>query len=93
MKIYIFKTLGASDAIKGILKLMICIVDDKKPGVMVPIPQYPLYSASLAEFDMYQISYYLNESKNWGLEISELQVIMTFIEGINFEFFYHNREH
>lgn len=65
---------GASDAIKNVLKLLICEVDGKKPGVMVPIPQYPLYSASLAEFNMQQIGYYLDESKNWGLSISELEV-------------------
>nr|CAI5856952.1 unnamed protein product [Callosobruchus analis] len=40
---------------------------------MIPIPQYPLYSASLAEFNMPQIGYYLNESTNWGLDVSELQ--------------------
>ncbi|KAL3276695.1 hypothetical protein HHI36_012065 [Cryptolaemus montrouzieri] len=64
---------GASDCIKNILKLLICEVCDKKPGVMVPIPQYPLYSASLAEFNMHQIGYYLDESKGWGLDVSELQ--------------------
>jgi alanine transaminase len=40
---------------------------------MVPIPQYPLYSATIAEFDMEQVGYYLNESKNWGMDVSELQ--------------------
>ena len=28
----------------------------KTPGVMIPIPQYPLYSASLAEYNMQQVS-------------------------------------
>ena len=28
--------------------------DGKKPGVMVPIPQYPLYSATIAEYGMEQ---------------------------------------
>lgn len=40
---------------------------------MVPIPQYPLYSATIAEFDMEQIGYYLDEENNWGLDINELQ--------------------
>lgn len=66
--------LGASDAIKNVLKLMICQVGSKTPGVMIPIPQYPLYSASLAEFGMKQVGYYLDESRNWGLDIAELQV-------------------
>ncbi|KAL1450792.1 hypothetical protein WDU94_003112, partial [Cyamophila willieti] len=64
---------GASDGIKSILKLMIETVDGKKPGVMIPIPQYPLYSASLAEFDMAQIGYYLDEAHQWGLPIAELE--------------------
>lgn len=73
-------TLGASDAIKNVLKLLICDVNGKKPGVMVPIPQYPLYSASLAEFNMHQIGYFLDESRGWGLDVSELQVIFCFVQ-------------
>lgn len=64
---------GASGSIKAILALLRCEVDGKRPGVMVPIPQYPLYSATIAEFDMEQVGYYLNESKKWGLDVSELQ--------------------
>ncbi|XP_071454374.1 alanine aminotransferase 2-like isoform X2 [Hetaerina americana] len=64
---------GASDAIKSVLKLFLCKLNGKRTGVMVPIPQYPLYSATIAEFYMHQVGYYLNESKNWGLDISELQ--------------------
>jgi alanine transaminase len=64
---------GASGSIKCILALMRCAVGGKRPGVMVPIPQYPLYSATIAEFDMEQIGYYLDESKNWGLDIAELK--------------------
>lgn len=64
---------GASGSIKAVLALLRCEIDGKRPGVMVPIPQYPLYSATIAEFDMEQIGYYLDESKNWGLNISELQ--------------------
>lgn len=64
---------GASDAIKNVLKIINQPVNGKLPGVMVPIPQYPLYSATLAEFNMAQIGYYLNEDKAWGLDESELQ--------------------
>lgn len=64
---------GASGSIKAILALLRCPVDGKRPGVMVPIPQYPLYSATIAEFDMAQIGYYLDESNKWGLDIKELQ--------------------
>uniref|UniRef100_A0A6P7FXB7 alanine transaminase n=1 Tax=Diabrotica virgifera virgifera TaxID=50390 RepID=A0A6P7FXB7_DIAVI len=64
---------SASDAIKNVLKLFICRVNGKKPGVMIPIPQYPLYSATLSEFDIDQVGYYLDESKNWGLSLQELE--------------------
>ncbi|XP_023332769.1 alanine aminotransferase 1 [Eurytemora carolleeae] len=66
---------GASEAIRAILKLMTNpgIVCQKKPGVMVPIPQYPLYSATLAEYGMEKVGYYLDESKGWALSSSELE--------------------
>merc|ERR1719333_284847 len=40
---------------------------------MIPIPQYPLYSASLAEYNMHQIGYYLDEDKNWSLDMDVLE--------------------
>ena len=40
---------------------------------MIPIPQYPLYSATLAEFGLSQIGYYLNEENKWSLDIPELE--------------------
>ncbi|KAK8741569.1 hypothetical protein OTU49_002273 [Cherax quadricarinatus] len=64
---------GASEGIRGIMKMMIKHENGIKPGVMIPIPQYPLYSATIAEYDLHQIGYYLNESTNWGLDISELE--------------------
>lgn len=70
---------GASESIKNVLKLLNESVEGKPPGVMVPIPQYPLYSATLAELGMHLIGYYLKESTNWGLDISELT--RSFCEG------------
>lgn len=40
---------------------------------MIPVPQYPLYSAILEEYGLYQIGYYLNEENKWSLDISELE--------------------
>ncbi|KAG0331466.1 hypothetical protein BG000_010900 [Podila horticola] len=37
------------------------------------IPQYPLYTATLAVLDACPVPYYLNEDKNWGLTAEELQ--------------------
>lgn len=73
----IILTNGASEAIKQILRLLISNVDGKKSGVMVPIPQYPLYSASLAEMDLQQVGYYLDECNNWGLDLAELERSIT----------------
>lgn len=64
---------GASDGIKSVLKLFNEHIDGKPSGVMIPIPQYPLYSATLAEFGLAQIGYYLNEENRWALDICELE--------------------
>jgi alanine transaminase len=40
---------------------------------MIPVPQYPLYSATLSEYGCYQIEYYLDEDNNWALNIDELE--------------------
>lgn len=40
---------------------------------MIPIPQYPLYSASIVEYNMEQVGYYLDEDNNWGLNLAELE--------------------
>ncbi|CAG0926068.1 unnamed protein product, partial [Notodromas monacha] len=49
---------GASDGIRGIMKLLNVVgADGKKPGIMIPIPQYPLYTASIAEFDMAPVNF------------------------------------
>lgn len=70
---HIYLTAGASPGIKSILALMRAKIDGKPPGVMVPTPQYPLYSATIAEYGMEKIGYYLDEETNWGLDRAELQ--------------------
>lgn len=55
------------------LKLLVCGEGTTRTGVMIPIPQYPLYSAALAELGAVQINYFLNEEKCWSLDITELQ--------------------
>lgn len=64
---------GASNAIKAVLKLLAEEIDGKKPGMMIPIPQYPLYTASIAELRMEPVGYYLDESHGWSLEMEELE--------------------
>ncbi len=47
----------------------------------VPIPQYPLYSATISELGMHQISYYLDEENEWALDINELDRALREAEG------------
>ncbi|KAJ8377990.1 hypothetical protein AAFF_G00249270 [Aldrovandia affinis] len=69
----IYLTTGASDGIVTMLKLLVCGEGQTRTGVMISIPQYPLYSAALAELSAVQINYYLNEERCWSLDISELR--------------------
>ena len=65
----IFMTDGASPAVHGLLQLLI---RSPKDGWLVPIPQYPLYSAGINLYGGTLIPYYLKEEKGWGLEPAEL---------------------
>ncbi|XP_062275124.1 alanine aminotransferase 2 [Scomber scombrus] len=69
----IYLTTGASDGIMSILKLLVSGQDRSRTGVMIPIPQYPLYSAAISELGAVQINYYLDEANCWALDIEELQ--------------------
>ena len=70
----VFLSTGASGAIKSILSFINHSSEPNKPvGVMIPIPQYPLYSSTLCEFGMHQVGYYLDEDSDWRLNVSELE--------------------
>jgi alanine transaminase len=42
-------------------------------GMMIPIPQYPIYSATCDLFGIHQVGYYLDESKGWDSSVEELE--------------------
>lgn len=71
----IIMTTGASDGIKVILNMLMTGQSGKseRAGIMIPVPQYPLYSATLTEYNAHAIHYYLDESKGWALDMSELR--------------------
>ncbi|KAF5920968.1 hypothetical protein HPG69_017910, partial [Diceros bicornis minor] len=69
----IFLSTGASDAIVTVLKLLVAGEGRTRTGVLIPIPQYPLYSATLAELNAVQVDYYLDEERAWALDVSELR--------------------
>jgi len=53
--------------------LMKTIIRDASDAVLVPIPQYPLYSATLALYGGTLLPYYLQEEKGWALDVAELK--------------------
>lgn len=66
----IYMTNGASSAIEMILNALIA---DTTSGVMIPIPQYPIYSATISRYGGQQVGYYLDEKKGWDLNVAELE--------------------
>jgi aspartate/methionine/tyrosine aminotransferase len=60
----IILTDGAS---KGVQAVILALLKQKNDGFMIPIPQYPLYSATLTLFGGAQVGYYLDESSKWQL--------------------------
>lgn len=47
--------------------------NQKPAGFMIPIPQYPFYSANITKFSAHPIGYYLDEENNWALAVNELE--------------------
>ncbi|KAB0368196.1 hypothetical protein FD755_019962 [Muntiacus reevesi] len=69
----IYLTTGASDSISTILKIMVSGGGKSRTGVMIPIPQYPVYSAVISELDANQVNYYLDEDNCWALNVNKLR--------------------
>ena len=69
----IYLSNGASEAVRLIFT---ALVRNDNDGVLVPIPEYPLYSALLTLSDATLIPYFLNEEKNWDLDVENLQEIV-----------------
>jgi len=61
---HIILTDGASKGVQAVITALM-----KKPtdGFMIPIPQYPLYSATITLYGASLIGYYLDESNTWQL--------------------------
>ncbi|KAI3839481.1 hypothetical protein MKX03_011793 [Papaver bracteatum] len=49
--------------------MMQLLISSEKDGVLCPIPQYPLYSASIALHGGSLVTYYIDEATGWGLEV------------------------
>lgn len=66
-KIYLIN--GASEGARFILEMLIAQPTD---GIMIPIPQYPLYSATIRKLGGVQVNYYPDEDRDWSLDKSPL---------------------
>jgi aspartate/methionine/tyrosine aminotransferase len=67
---HIFLTNGASESVKYVLEMLISGPGD---GIMIPIPQYPLYSAAIKKLGGVQVNYYPDEEADWNLETTMLE--------------------
>ncbi|KAL8747162.1 MAG: hypothetical protein Q9190_000926 [Brigantiaea leucoxantha] len=66
----IFLCAGASS---GVNTLMNVICAKPETGILVPIPQYPLYTATLAVLNARCVPYYLDEGKTWGTDLGAIK--------------------
>ncbi len=66
----IFLTDGASKGVQAALRILI---SGPRDGIMIPIPQYPLYSATITLFEGRQVGYYLDEGRGWKLSQAMLE--------------------
>eukprot|EP00834_Sanchytrium_tribonematis_P001195 NODE_27_length_39007_cov_1.590650.p10 type:complete len:427 gc:universal NODE_27_length_39007_cov_1.590650:36732-35452(-) len=65
----IFLTDGASPAVQMILK---CLIQNEKVGIMIPIPQYPLYSASITLNGGQIVRYEMDEEDGWDANLDKI---------------------
>ena len=42
-------------------------------GILIPVPQYPLYTATLALLNATPVPYYLNEHSGWSTDLTHIQ--------------------
>ncbi|KAH0163347.1 PLP-dependent transferase, partial [Aureobasidium melanogenum] len=66
----IFLSAGASGGVSTLLNVMCA---DENSGVLVPIPQYPLYTATLALLNAKCVPYELEEDKAWGTNLDAIR--------------------
>lgn len=69
----IFLTSGASAAVSYLLQVL---SSSDRSGFLIPIPQYPLYTATIALNDAVPIGYYLNEENNWSTNPTQIRELI-----------------
>lgn len=66
----IYLSAGASSGVNTLLHV---ICAGPHTGVLVPIPQYPLYTASLSVLNAECVPYYLDEARNWATDLNAIR--------------------
>jgi aspartate/methionine/tyrosine aminotransferase len=66
----IYLTDGASKGVQAALRILIGGPSD---GIMIPIPQYPLYSATITLYEGRQVNFYMDEGNDWKLSQAMLE--------------------
>ncbi|CAM1502001.1 Fc.00g039850.m01.CDS01 [Cosmosporella sp. VM-42] len=66
----IYLSAGASS---GVNTLLHTICSAPNTGILIPIPQYPLYTATLALLNATVVPYYLDESTGWGTDLATIR--------------------
>ena len=66
----IYLCAGASSGVNTLLNV---ICSSPQTGVLVPIPQYPLYTATLSLLNATCVPYYLNEENNWSTDVNSIR--------------------
>ncbi|KAI5866165.1 PLP-dependent transferase [Durotheca rogersii] len=67
---HIYLSAGASSGVNTLLHI---ICASPTTGVLVPIPQYPLYTASLSLLNSTCVPYYLDEAAQWGTSLAAIK--------------------
>ncbi|KAI1275950.1 alanine transaminase-like protein [Xylaria sp. FL0933] len=67
---HIYLSAGASSGVNTLLHILCA---EPTSGILVPIPQYPLYTASLAVLNATCVPYYLDEAAQWGTSLETIK--------------------
>jgi aspartate/methionine/tyrosine aminotransferase len=66
----IYLTDGASKGAQAVLRVLI---SGPRDGILIPVPQYPLYSATITLFEGAQVPYAVDEAHGWHLSRQALE--------------------
>ena len=66
----IFMTAGASAAVSALLNV---ICANERTGILTPIPQYPLYTATLSLLNARCVPYFLDEGHAWSTSLADIE--------------------